>query len=151
WQIKPGMSLDFYKLYGTKERFESVILDRQVQDKAKYAISQFQAIELLQNRIKVSNLIEELMAEEMKRYPVMVISSQIEDVTFPSDYMDAIREKEKAREARDREQFILERQKLEAQQTVQTAEAEAQAKRLQAEAEAQAKRMVGEAEAAVVE
>src|SRR5262249_36871841 len=46
WRIKPGMTLDFFKSYGDRPRFESVILDPRMRETAKSAISKFDAVEL---------------------------------------------------------------------------------------------------------
>lgn len=151
WRIKPGTTLEFFKNYGTRERFESVILDPKVREQAKSGISEFDAEGLLRNRQQVSTRIDQLVTNDLQKYPVEIVSSQIEDIQFPEDYLNTVREKEKARESKEREVFELERQNLIAQREVQVAEAQGKATLLRADAEAQARLKVGEAEAKVIE
>lgn len=151
WVIKPGMTLEFYKLYGDRARFESVILDPRVREVAKGAIASFNPEILLQQRQLVSTKIDTDLAKDLARYPIQIVSSQIEDVQFPKDIIEQIRAKEKAREMKEQEQFELERQNLIAQRNVQTARADAEAVELKSAAEAKAKLTVGEAEAKVIQ
>lgn len=151
WRIKPGMTLDFYKQYGDRARFEGVILDPRTREVGKAAVSSFSVVELLQQRQMLSAKFDELMSKDLMAYPVVIISSQVEDISFPEDYVAAVREKEKARELAEKESFLLEKQKIEAQQKVNTAEAMAKSTRLEAEAEADKIRMIGVAKANAVD
>ncbi|MEO0729425.1 MAG: prohibitin family protein [Pseudomonadota bacterium] len=151
WQIKPGLALDFYKLYGTSSRFENTILDRRLQASSKAAISAFDAERLIKERVTAGSRIDEILKAALGSYPVIVTSAQIENIEFPNAYMAAVLEKEKKREEAQRERYELERQKLIAERSVQVAEAEAKATRARADAEAYATMTTGKAKAEAAE
>ena len=76
------------------------------------------------------------MAATLEGFPVTVNSPQIENIGLPDTYLEAVQEKERARENAEREKHKLEQQRLIALQAVNSAEANAKAKRLEADAEA---------------
>ena len=161
WTVQETAAMTLYQRYGSLEQFEERILDPKLRQASKAAISTFNADELIRNRNAAIGKIQENIVALMETYPVTVHSPQIENVDLPQQYMDAVLEKEKAREAAAREDYNLQRQKLEAQQKVQTAEAERDAVKatadgqaykvtVEAEAEAKAIRIRGQAEASAV-
>ena len=147
WQIKKGTSFEFYQKYGTRERFEAMILDRKLQNAVKSVLPGFTADELIQNRQKAAMAIDKAMDEAMLEYPVTITAAQIEDIQLPESYMRAVMAKEQARQEAERERHILARQNYSAQQQVQTAEASAKATLVQAEADAKAIELKGRADA----
>jgi regulator of protease activity HflC (stomatin/prohibitin superfamily) len=160
--VTPEAVLSLYQRYGSLDQFEQRILDPKLRQASKAAISLFNADELIRDRNKALFKIQENMVELMAGYPVTINSPQIEDIQLPDTYMDAITQKEQAREGAEREKYNLEKQKLTAQQQVQTAEAErdaamakadgrAYATLKQAEADAEATRLKGDAEAHAID
>lgn len=147
WRIKPGAAMEFYNRYGDRALFEATHLDRRLQATSKAAISKFDAERLIKERVSAGLAIDKLLEEALKGYPVIVTSAQIENIEFPSAYMEAVLDKEKKREEAQRERYELERQKLIAERQVQVAEAEAKAIRAKAEAEAYATLQKGKAQA----
>lgn len=151
WQINKGTAFEFFQHYGTRERFEAMILDRKLQNAVKAALPNFTADELIQNRQKAAMLIDQVMDEAMKDYPVTITAAQIEDIQLPESYMKAVMAKEQARQESERERHILSRQNYSAQQQVQSAKAQAEATLLQAEADAKAIELNGRANALAAE
>ena len=136
WTVDASAALDLYKRYGSLDQFENRILDPKLRQAAKAALSEFNADELIRNRNAAIQRIQENMVTLMTGYPVTVNSPQVENIDLPETYMAAVMEKEQAREAAVKEQYNLEKQKLQAAQITQTAQAEADAKIAQADAEA---------------
>ena len=161
WAVNSDAGLSLYQKYGSLEQFERRILDPKLRQAAKAALSEFNADELIRNRNAAIQRIQDNLSELMQPYPVTVHSPQIENINLPPTYMQAVLEKEKAREAAVREEYNLQKQKLEAARLVQTAEAERDSVKAkadghayrvtkEAEAEAQAILLKGEAESAAV-
>ena len=71
-----------------------------------------------------------------KGLPITISNANLENAELPDIYMKAILAKEKAREDAKREQHNLDRQKIQAQQKVQTAEAERDAVKAMADGRA---------------
>lgn len=161
WTVNTEAGLDLFKRYGSLDQFESRILDPKLRQAAKAALSEFNADELIRNRNAAIERIQSNVVTAMEGYPVTVNSPQIEDIRLPEQYMEAVLNKERAREAAAQEEYKLQQQKLTAAQITQTAEAErdavkakadGEAYRLTTEAAAQAEsiKLKGEAEAAAI-
>jgi len=161
WTVNADAGLELYQKYGSLSQFEQRILDPKLRQAAKAALSEFNADELIRNRNAAIQRIQENLVVVMQPYPVTVHSPQIENIDLPRTYMDAVLQKEKAREAAVREEYNLQKQKLEAARLVQTAEAERDSLKAtadgnayrvekEAEAEANAIRLKGQAEAEAI-
>ena len=158
WTVNREEAFDLFKSYGGLTQFESRILDPKLRSATKDALARYKAEELIQNRSQVIARIEELLLEEMKSYPVKLDSAQIEDLVLPPKYIQSIETKQTEKNLAAAEKHKLERQNLQAQQEVNTANAQrdaakakadglAYAIKVEAEAEAEAIRMKGLAEA----
>ena len=145
WTVNRNSAMELFIHYGGLDQFETRILDPKLRSAAKAAIAQFQADELIRNRQAAVNAIMDGMAIELEGFPVTVNSPQIENLALPNAYLQAVEEKEKAREDAEKEKHKLDQQRLIAQQAVNSAEANAAAKRLEADAEAY--RVITEAQA----
>ncbi|ORE90689.1 hypothetical protein ATO13_22256 [Stappia sp. 22II-S9-Z10] len=161
WSVNPASALELYRRYGDLAQFEERVFDPKLRQAAKAALSQYNADELIRNRTAALGAIMDGLSGLLEGYPITVTSPQIENIEMPKTYLDAVLAKEKAREEAAREQYNLERQKLEAQREVQTAEAQRDANKaradgqayaveVQAKAEAEAIRLKGDAEASAV-
>lgn len=147
WRMDPARVLEVYKSYGSPERFEANIIAPRLRQAAKAGLSQYQASALIQDRTSVANAIMASLQEALEPYPAISASLQIENVTLPPRYLEAVMAKEEAREAAAKEQYNLEKQKLESQREVQTAEAQRDAARARADGEAYRIREEAKAEA----
>ena len=136
WTVNRNSAMDLFIHYGGLDQFETRILDPKLRSAAKAAIARFQADELIRNRQAAVAAIMDGMALELEGFPVTVNSPQIENLSLPNAYLQAVEEKEKAREDAEKEKHKLDQQRLIAQQAVNSAEANAEAKRLEADAEA---------------
>ncbi|MEM7193337.1 MAG: prohibitin family protein [Pseudomonadota bacterium] len=161
WTVIRDQAFDLYKRYGGLSQFENRILDPKLRSAAKEAISRFKAEEIIQNRGQVIGLIEEGLVKAMEFYPVRVDSAQLENLVLPKKYMQSIETKQTEKNLAAAELHRLERQKLEAQREVNTANAlrdaakakadgQAYAILKEAEAEAEAIRLRGNAEAEAI-
>ena len=158
WRMDPTRVLEVYKKYGSPAAFETNILKPRLLQAAKAGLSQYQASDLIRDRAAAAETILTNLQEALEPYPAVLASLQIEQITLPQRYLEAVMDKEREREAAAKEGYILERQKLTAQQKVQTAEAQRDATkaaadgqayktRVEAEAKAEAIRLEGEAQA----
>lgn len=147
WTASSDAVMDIYKKYGSLGQFQERILDPKLREAAKAAIGKFNADELIRDRQAATAEVLAILTDLMAGYPVSVNSPQIENVALPEVYMKSVLEKEQARENAAREQYNLERQRLESLQTVQTAEAQRDALKAQADGNAYKVRTEAEAEA----
>lgn len=147
WTVNRESAMDLFIQYGGLNQFENRILDPKLRNAAKEAIGKFPADQLIRDRQAAVATIMEAMARDLQGFPVTVNSPQIENLSLPKAYLQAVEEKERAREDAEKEKHRLEQQRLVAQQAVNSAEANAEAKRIEADAEAYRVTVEAEAEA----
>ena len=136
WTVDRPAVIDMYRQYGDLAQFEGRILDPKLRSATKAALSRFPANELIKERQTVVAEIMETMTQELEGFPIEVNSPQLENITLPERYVEAVEQKETAREGAEKEKHVLEQQRLQALQAVNSAQADAEAKKLAADAEA---------------
>jgi regulator of protease activity HflC (stomatin/prohibitin superfamily) len=147
WTVVREQAFDLFKRYGGLSQFESRILDPKLRSATKDALARYKAEEIIQNRGGVISRIEELLVEEMKEYPVKLDSAQLENLGLPQKYIQSIETKQTEKNLAAAEKHRLDRQKLEAQREVNTADAQRDAAKAIAEGKAFAIKIEAEAEA----
>lgn len=161
WTVIRSEAFELYKNYGGLEQFENRILDPRLRSATKDALARYKAEQIVQNRGRVIQKIEETLSSAMVDFPVKLDSVQIENLVLPQKYLQSIETKQTEKNLAAAEKHRLERQKLEAQREVNTAEAKRDAEKAradgnayailkEAEAEAQAIRLKGLAEAEAI-
>ncbi|QYJ98593.1 prohibitin family protein [Shewanella alkalitolerans] len=161
WTVNRDQAFDLFKSYGGLSQFESRILDPKLRSAAKDALARYKAEEIIQNRSRVIAQIEDFLIEEMKEYPVKLDSAQLENLGLPQKYIQSIETKQTEKNLAAAEKHRLERQNLEAQREVNTANAKRDAAKATADgkayaiqteaiAEAEAIRLKGIAEAEAI-
>jgi regulator of protease activity HflC (stomatin/prohibitin superfamily) len=150
WKISAETAFDLYIKFGSLEQFESRILDPRLRQAAKSAIPLYNADELIRDRQGAATEIFDIMVVLVSDYDVSISPPQIENISLPGSYMEAILKKERSREESVQEQYNLDKQKLVAQQEVQSAEAERDAAFVRADGESYRITTVATAEAAAI-
>ncbi|MCG8426744.1 MAG: prohibitin family protein [Chromatiales bacterium] len=150
WTVKRDQAFDLFKRYGGLTQFESRILDPKLRSAAKDALARYKAEEIIQNRSQVIAQIEELLVTEMKEYPVKLDSAQLENLGLPQKYIQSIETKQTEKNLAAAEKHRLERQNLEAQREVNTANAKRDAAKATADGKAYAIKTEAEAEAEAI-
>ncbi len=161
WTVIRSEAFELYKNYGGLDQFENRILDPRLRSATKDALARFKAEQIVQNRGQVIQKIEETLLAQMTDFPVKLDSVQIENLVLPQKYLQSIETKQTEKNLAAAEEHRLERQKLEAQREVNTAEAKRDAEKARADgsayaitteakAEAEAIRLKGLAEAEAI-
>lgn len=150
WTVVRSEAFELFKNYGGLDQFENRILDPKLRSAAKEALARFKAEQIVQNRGQVIQQIEETLLETMKEFPVKLDSVQIENLILPEKYLQSIETKQTEKNLADAEKHRLERQKLEAQREVNTAEAARDAAKARADGQAYATLKQAEAEAEAI-
>ncbi|WP_417348657.1 SPFH domain-containing protein [Ferrimonas sp.] len=150
WTVIRSEAFDLYRNYGGLDQFENRILDPRLRSAAKDAIARYKAEEIVQNRGKVIAKIEENVISTMSEFPVKLDSVQIENLVLPQKYLQSIETKQTEKNLAAAEKHRLERQKLEAQREVNTAEAKRDAEKARADGNAYAILTEAQAEAEAI-
>lgn len=150
WTVIRDQAFDLFKSYGGLSQFESRILDPKLRSAAKDALARYKAEEIIQNRGQVITRIEELLFAEMQEYPVKLDSAQLENLELPQKYLQSIETKQTEKNLAAAEKHRLDRQQLEAQREVNTANAKRDAAKATADGKAYAIRTEAMAEAEAI-
>lgn len=150
WTVRRDQAFELFKSYGGLTQFESRILDPKLRSAAKDALARYKAEEIVQNRSAVITQIEELLLEEMKQYPVKLDSAQLENLGLPKKYIQSIETKQTEKNLAAAEKHRLDRQQLEAQREVNTANAKRDAAKATADGKAYAIKTEAIAEAEAI-
>ena len=150
WTVRRDQAFELFKSYGGLSQFESRILDPKLRSAAKDALARYKAEEIIQNRSAVISQIEELLLEEMKEYPVKLDSAQLENLGLPQKYIQSIETKQTEKNLAAAEKHRLDRQQLEAQREVNTANAKRDAAKATADGKAYAIKTEAIAEAEAI-
>ena len=150
WTVNRIEAFELYKGYGGLDQFESRILDPRLRSATKDALARFKAEQIIQNRGQVIQKIEETLLSAMSEFPVKLDSVQIENLILPKKYLQSIETKQTEKNLAAAEKHRLERQKLEAQREVNTAEAKRDAEKARADGSAYAITTEAKAEAEAI-
>jgi len=150
WTVNRSAAIDLYKQYGGIEQFESRVLIPRMESASKAAIAHFRADEIIRDRqTVVADIFKEIQAVTAT-LPITISTAQLENIDLPKSYLASILAKEKAREDAEKEKHTLVQQKLQAQQTVQTADADRDALKSRADGVAYKTLVEAEAEAKAI-
>jgi regulator of protease activity HflC (stomatin/prohibitin superfamily) len=150
WTIRRGEAFELFKRYGGLDQFEARILDPKLRSAAKDALARYKAEEIVQNRSQVIAKIEEVLLTETKEYPVKLDSAQLENLVLPKKYLQSIETKQTEKNLAAAEKHRLDRQQLEAQREVNTANAKRDAAKATADGKAYSIRTEAVAEAGAI-
>ena len=151
WAVESQTVLDLYKAYGSLEQFEQRVIDPKFRAIAKESVAKFTAEETINKRDLVEQRLRDSLIQALQDLPIKISSLNIENIELPKNYLQSIEVKQTEKNLADAEVFKLEKQNLEAQRAVNTANAEAQSITVKAKAEADAIKLKGEAEAKAIE
>ena len=151
WSANQETILELYKAYGSLEQFEFRVIDPKFRAITKESIAKFTAEETINKRDQVEQRLRDYLTTATQDLPIKISSLNIENIELPRNYLQSIEVKQTEKNLADAEVFKLEKQNLEAQRAVNTANADAQSITLRAKAEADAIKLKGEAEAKAIE
>lgn len=151
WSANQDTILELYKAYGSLEQFEFRVIDPKFRAITKESIAKFTAEETINKRDQVEQRLRDYLTTATQDLPIKISSLNIENIELPRNYLQSIEVKQTEKNLADAEVFKLEKQNLEAQRAVNTANADAQSITLRAKAEADAIKLKGEAEAKAIE
>ena len=138
---------EIYSTYGTE--FAERVIDPVVPDRLKKVFGQYQAQQVVTERVRLGQQIEEAIKTSVPD-GIMIESVQFENIDFSANYVRAIEAVAQAEAQTRQARNELERERVEAEKRVVQAQAQAQQTRERAQAEADAIRLRGAAEAGAI-
>lgn len=138
WAYDPARISDVYKYFGTKEGngvFNTVVSPL-VQQCSKTVFGQYTATTIVQERARLDKQLDDLLKEQLKKYPINIISVQIENVDFSKTFEDMIEQTARKKQEVEKAKSELKMQEILTKTAIAKAEAENQAIKLQSDAKA---------------
>jgi prohibitin 2 len=130
YKLDGTKAIEIYKLVKDQEFLNSSIIPPFIQEATKASTTKFTASELLINRDKVKQEIEQALSTRMKEYYSTVVSVNIENIDWSDAYDKAIESKVITQQETETAKQKLEKAKAEAEVKITEARAEAQANEL---------------------
>lgn len=150
WMVKIPHVAALYTQYGDLSQFENRIIKPRLPDAVKGVVSSYAVNDLLLKRAEFRDSAMQRFKAQMPDM-VEITGFSVENVGFPPEYTEQIKEKQVEREKAETEKYKLERQDTASKQVTQSANAQSNANRLLADAEAYKITAQGAAEAKAVE
>ena len=138
WSYDADKIDQVYKYFGTgvSDNIFHTVISPVVQQSTKTILGQYTAVTIVQDRAKLGHSIAQIMEEQLKEYPVKILSIQLEDVNFSKNYESIIEQTAQKKQEVETARNELQKVQIESQKQVAQAEAENKAIKLQADAEA---------------
>ena len=138
WSYDADKIDQVYKYFGTgvSDNIFHTVISPVVQQSTKTILGQYTAVTIVQDRAKLDHSIAQIMEEQLKEYPVKILSIQLEDVNFSKNYESIIEQTAQKKQEVETARNELQKVQIESQKQVAQAEAENKAITLQADAEA---------------
>lgn len=128
YRVNKSSSAEIYKNVGSD--FTNVIVNPAIQECVKSVAAKYTAEQLITNRTVVSTEMEEAISEKINPYGLSIEVFNIVNFDFSEEFNKAIEAKQTAQQEALKAEQDLARIKVEAQQTIEKAEAEAEAYKL---------------------
>jgi len=128
YKLDPNSALTVYR--DLSVNYAASIIQPAVQETVKANTAQFTAEELITKRATVKSQIDDVLTERLARYGIIVDAISITEFSFSPEFTQAIEAKVTAQQQALKADNDLQRIKIEAEQTVASAQAQAEALRL---------------------
>jgi regulator of protease activity HflC (stomatin/prohibitin superfamily) len=149
YRVPAELVEEVYRDYNNVDSVVTRLVDRQLHESVRAVFGQFNAVEAVQQRERLSMDINTAVTRAVKG-PITIISIQLENIDFSDAYEASIEQRMLAEIEVRRVQQNAERERVQAEIRVIQANAEADARIAQATAEAEATRLRGDAEAGAI-
>ena len=134
FRIDPNRAQEIYRNIGQattgKDYMQTEIMNPIIHESVKFVTAKYTAEELITRRPQVKKDIDEVIADRIGKYGVLVIDVSITDFKFSDQFTRAIEEKVTAEQNALKEKNNLEVIKFQAQQKIEQAKGEAEAIRI---------------------
>ncbi len=147
WQYKGTQIEDVYKHFGTNDDIFYTVVSPMIQQTSKILFGHYTSQTIVQKRSSLSQELDSSVKAQLKDYPIVILSVQIEDVNFSRSYENIIEQTAQKKQEVEKAKNELQRVEIESQQMVARAESENKARKLEADAVAYSIRVKAEAEA----
>jgi regulator of protease activity HflC (stomatin/prohibitin superfamily) len=147
WQYNGSKIEDVYKHFGVNDTIFYTVVSPLIQQTSKILFGHYTSQTIVQKRSDLSHELDTNIKAQLKDYPIVVLSVQIEDVNFSRSYENIIEQTAQKKQEVEKAKNELQKVEIESQQLVARAESANKAKKLEADARAYAIKVQAEAEA----
>lgn len=136
WSFDPDRIVEAYRMFKGGDNIFNTVVSPLVQQCSKTVFGQYTATTIVQERTKLDKQLDDLLKEQLAKYPVKIISVQIENVDFSKTFEDMIEQTARKKQEVEKAKSELKMQEILTKTAIAKAEAENQAIKLQSDAKA---------------
>ena len=136
YQISKNNAQDLYRTVGIS--YADTVISPNIRESVKVIMAKYTAENLIGSRDTLANEIEALLADQLKKYDIEVVSTAIEDIDFTDEFTNAVEAKQVALQNKLKATTEQEQKTMEANQAAERAKIEANAQAEVAKIQAQA-------------
>lgn len=136
WSFDPDRITEAYRMFKGGDNIFNTVVSPLVQQCSKTVFGQYTATTIVQERTKLDKQLDDLLKEQLAKYPVKIISVQIENVDFSKTFEDMIEQTARKKQEVEKAKSELKMQEILTKTAIAKAEAENQAIKLQSDAKA---------------
>ena len=130
WRLNAGEVNKIYQNIGNLDAVTNNVLQNNVRDSVKAAISKYVALDVQKNRDNVASTALGLLQEKMKKYDVIVDNLSITNINFSAQFNQAIEDAQVQQQKAKAAQYAVVTAKNNADAAVATAQGQADAQKL---------------------
>ena len=130
WSIKPTDAAWVYQHLGGESQLTAKVITPVVSNAVKAVAAHYDAEQLVEQRDKVRDAIQQQIVAGLDQYKVQVQGVNITNFQFSADFAKAIENKQVAQQRAQQATYDLQRIKVQAQQEIAQAEGQSQAQKL---------------------
>ena len=136
WSFDPDRIVEAYRMFKGGDNIFNTVVSPLVQQCSKTVFGQYTATTIVQERAKLDKELDDLLKAQLAKYPVKIISVQIENVDFSKTFEDMIEQTARKKQEVEKAKSELKMQEILTKTAIAKAEAENQAIKLQSDAKA---------------
>ena len=125
YQINKSNAQEIYKTIG--QDYYKTVIEPNISESVKMVVAKHTAENLIGSRDVLASDIEVVLANQLEKYNIELVSTAVEDMDFTNEFTNAAEAKQVAVQNKLRAQTEQEQKTMEAQQAAERAEIEAQA------------------------
>jgi regulator of protease activity HflC (stomatin/prohibitin superfamily) len=129
WHLDPAQVNRVYQSVGDLNDIKDSVLNNNVQDSIKAAVSKYQALDIQRNRDKVGEMAQALLQQKVKKYHIIIENLSLTNINFSNDFNAAVEAAQVAQQQAKKAEYEVTRVTNEATAAIAKAKGEAEAQR----------------------
>lgn len=129
WHLDPAHVNQVYQSVGDLDQITSSVLNNNVQDAVKAAVSKYQALDIQRNRDKVGAIAQDFLQKKVTRYHIVIENLSLTNINFSGEFNQAVEQAQVAQQNAKKAEYQVVQVTNEAKAAIAKAQGEAEAQK----------------------